>query len=1107
MTKEQKFFKALEDLFIGAKIEGTGGFINLMRIKSNYYRKIENSLKQDIENALKKYPDFRNELFDKLYSFFSRYFTESGSIYFNSTPFHNNIYERVYTEDRDVVLFWKTQMLYYVKTDRIFRSMPVEFDNLKFYFDASTIETKKANERRNLIYVLKDIKEDNTIVFNVFYSEKGRLTRMDDILKNLKKKGLRIDEEQLERAFRIFEKQSEVDFFINKNAKVFLQEQFKLWSYQYFWDGANEWTSDRVNQLQILKDIAFKIIDFISQFEDELVKIWNKPKFVKNSNYVITLDRLSDEIIERILTHKNLDYQIEEWKQLNFVDDSFEVEDLFDVEVNNKNVNNIYHLFSKEELKEQGLITTGYHLPYNPKLVERAKELRKNMTEAEKKIWYEFLRNFKYPVLRQRPIHHFIVDFYCAKLKLVIEIDGEQHYTEEGKAYDEERRKILESYGLREIRFKNYEVLNEFEKVCKAIEGIPPLSPLSKRGEIPPLSPLNKGGKIPPVSPLSKGGKIPPVSPLSKGGIKGGIKKEFLHLPIDTKYFKDLELDILALFDDLDNSLDGWLIKSENYQALNTLLPKFREKVQTIYIDPPFNLESSDQFLYRTNYKDASWATLLENRLRIAREWLNDKGSIFVRCDYNGNWIVRCLMDEIFGKENFKNEIVINRKRQSIGTPDKLENESENIFLFSKTNNFTKNDIYKQRTLSKIKWTGFLKQEKRNPPERYFFGKKLFPPENQHFSLIQEKVDKLLVENYLRLKCKECGAIYYYDENESKEEFVSKILTAKDKFKYYDINNKSTVFGVKTIDKCLSCENDNWKVEYLTSDETKITDNWKDIPSYSDTQNFSTENSEKLLKRIIEFASNEQDLVMDFFLGSGTTTAVAHKLGRKWIGVEMGEHFYTVVLPRMKKVLFYDKSGISKELRTPRQTSSDTPLKEGIYEGGGFFKYYEIEQFEETLANTVYENHDMLIVGNKSPYEQYVFMKDEKMLRALEIDYENKKVKVDLGKLYRSSEYLFDKEKEIPPLSPLTKGGDIPPVSPLANGGNTPTISPLNKGGIKGGIDIAETLSNLTGKWIKKITPITHIAKGNFEVEFEDGSVINTKNLDYKLIKPLIWWE
>jgi hypothetical protein len=331
MNKEQKFYKVLQEVFIGAKVEGQGGFINLMCIKSKYYSKIEKILKDDIEEALKQYPTFRDELFDKLYTFFSRYFTESGSIYFSSTPFHNNIYEKVYTDDRDVILFWKMQMLYYVKTDRIFKSMPIEFDNYKFYFDATTIENKKANEKRSLIYELKEIKEDKTIVFNVYYSEKGRVTKTEDILRELKKKEIKLDEETLERAFRIFEKQSEVDFFINKNAKAFLQEQFKLWSYQYFWEGAKEWTAARINELQILKDIAFKIIDFISQFEDELVKIWNKPKFVKNSNYVITLDRLNNlELIEKILNHIHINEQIKEWQELGIVDDAFKTKYVFE---------------------------------------------------------------------------------------------------------------------------------------------------------------------------------------------------------------------------------------------------------------------------------------------------------------------------------------------------------------------------------------------------------------------------------------------------------------------------------------------------------------------------------------------------------------------------------------------------------------------------------------------------------------------------------------------------------------------------------------------------------------------------------------------------------
>ena len=105
------------------------------------------------------------------------------------------------------------------------------------------------------------------------------------------------------------------------------------------------------------------------------------------------------------------------------------------------------------------------------------------------------------------------------------------------------------------------------------------------------------------------------------------------------------------------------------------------------------------------------------------------------------------------------------------------------------------------------------------------------------------------------------------------------------------------------------------KIEYwIPPKEKEILDNnWLDIPGYSYGWGFTTENSEILLKRVIEFTSNEDDLILDFFLGSGTTTAVAHKLGRKWIGIEMGEHFYTIVLPRMKKVLAYDKSGISKE--------------------------------------------------------------------------------------------------------------------------------------------------------------------------------------------------
>lgn len=272
---EQKFFKALSEIFVGAKIEGDSGFINLMAIKSRYYQMgVFPILKKDIDDALVPFPEFREELFDKLYTFFQRYFSESGSIYFCYTAMHQNVYEKVYTDDRDVILFWKTHMLYYVKTDRIFKSVNVEVEGKKFFFDASKMNLKKANEKREVIYAFRKLQpEDGTLVFDVNYSERGRVTKVDEILKKSKMDGQPLDEDTLTQAFKIFEKQSKVDFFINKDARSFLQEQFDLWMYQYLFDGQNIWSVERIAQLQTLKDIAYKVIGFISQFEDELVNV------------------------------------------------------------------------------------------------------------------------------------------------------------------------------------------------------------------------------------------------------------------------------------------------------------------------------------------------------------------------------------------------------------------------------------------------------------------------------------------------------------------------------------------------------------------------------------------------------------------------------------------------------------------------------------------------------------------------------------------------------------------------------------------------------------------------------------------------------------------
>ena len=780
--KEQKFYDALQNIFVGAKIDGQGGFINLMKIKSRYYSAIKNRLEEDVRDALKgEHQSFRDELFDKLWSFFSRYFTQNGSIYFNNTAFHNNVYEKVYTNEKDVVLFWKTQMLYYVKTDSLYQSMPIEFGGLKFYFDASNLENKKANEKKSLVFQLREEETNGIIHFEVTRSENGGKTKINEIEKTIQKRGISINSDNLKKAFSLFERQSEVDYFINKNAESFLKEQFKLWSYQYFWEGAPDWDAERVNQLQILKDIAFKIVDFIAQFEDELVKIWNKPKFVKNAHYVITLDRLSGALQQKVRRGDGYREQVKEWEAM-------------------------------------------------------------------------------------------------------------------------------------------------------------------------------------------------------------GIKEDNPKVPVDTKHFKELELEILSQFNNLDDALDGWLIKSENYQALNTILPKFREKVQCIYIDPPFNTGSD--FEYMDKFQDSTWLTIMEDRLKLSKNFLNKTGGSILHLDWNANYMGRFLMESVFGKNNFINEIVwrigwVSGFKTQV---DAFVRNHDMIYIFA---NSGRSDYFFQKPNAKIPYFSFEK------------------------NLIKNEIEKIM--NVWSVEAKNIKSVNVVMKSKNNIVYKTGLKTKEGKYNIEDTWNSS---------------------EYEDINSNKIKRNAKE---YTPNGSEITQKPEQLLRRIIELTTAERDIVLDYFSGSGTTIATAHKLKRKWIGVEMADYFQSDILFRMKQVLscqgINEPVGITKEVR---------------WQGGGFFKYYEMEQYEETLSRCKYEDGDIINHTDKSIYEQYVFLPDEKMLAAIEPDYENGNVQVNLGELYD-------------------------------------------------GIDIHETLSNLTGKWIKAIT--------KDKVIFADNTEIDTANLDYRAIKPLIWWE
>ena len=172
-----------------------------MKIKASYFEKsVFPQLMKDVDAACKPFEkEFREELFDKLYDFFQHYFSESGSIYFRNTAQHHNIYEKVYTDDCDVMLFWKTQMMYYVKTDRALQQHGRRNGWRQILLRCFSHGTKRSNEKRGARLIPSNPSKMAKLNLTVGYSEKGRKTKTDEIISAIKAKGMSLDEDTLEK--------------------------------------------------------------------------------------------------------------------------------------------------------------------------------------------------------------------------------------------------------------------------------------------------------------------------------------------------------------------------------------------------------------------------------------------------------------------------------------------------------------------------------------------------------------------------------------------------------------------------------------------------------------------------------------------------------------------------------------------------------------------------------------------------------------------------------------------------------------------------------------------------------------------------------------------
>jgi adenine-specific DNA-methyltransferase len=395
-------------------------------------------------------------------------------------------------------------------------------------------------------------------------------------------------------------------------------------------------------------------------------------------------------------------------------------------------------------------------------------------------------------------------------------------------------------------------------------------------------------------------------------------------LPIDTRYFdNNFKWNLLTALTrdfELNDMIDGILIKSDNVHALNLIMKRFKEWINLIYIDPPYNT-GHDYLFFKNTFLDSSWLGLMYDRLVIAHELLNRKGNMFVRIDQNGNQYIRFLLDRVFGKANFRNEIIVNKTKAKQQIKKPFIQQTESLFYYSQSEEYYFDQVIMPR--KNPQWYELLDLPRINETPRRVLGKLFYPPKNRRWGLSQERIDLF----------------------EQKE----KIRINRDK-RYVDCR------GITVNEK-----------PELFYDTEPVRNDWLDIPGYSQTHKFPTEDSEELLKRVIESGSKTGDLVLDYFSGSGTTIATAHKLDRKWMGIEKGSQFEEFIIPRMKNMLKGEKTGISKTIKAKRS---------------GFFKYQYLEQFEDSIENfefDAYVNKNLRVLEDfEDPFNfGFIWFKDD----------------------------------------------------------------------------------------------------------------------------------
>ena len=431
-----------------------------------------------------------------------------------------------------------------------------------------------------------------------------------------------------------------------------------------------------------------------------------------------------------------------------------------------------------------------------------------------------------------------------------------------------------------------------------------------------------------------------------------------------TKSVKEVVMKILREDKSLSyGSGDNVLVHGDNLEALKALLPFYAGQVKCIYIDPPYNTGSAFEH-YDDNLEHSTWLNMMYPRLKLLRDFMREDGSIWISIDDREGAYLRVICDEIFGRQNFVSNISWQRTYSTRNDAKGIVNEVEHILVYSKREGWQPKKLARTEEMDgKYKnpdndpqghWTsgdafaadGAGHQGMVYAIQHPFTGELIYPYASAHWRYGQDEMLSIM-NGWCPYELREiddaekraaiCGvgvdevrkgvkAIVLSKSLEESKKSAEAVVNRGQWPKFYFTKNGKGGIRRKTYLSAVGDVPPTNLFEYKDvghTDEAK-----KEVLKVFDGQSpFATPKPERLIKRVLEIATDEGDLVLDSFLGSGTTTAVAHKMRRRWIGIEMGEHAKTHCAVRMKKVVDGEQGGISKAVK---------------WQGGGGFRYYEL---------------------------------------------------------------------------------------------------------------------------------------------------------------------